>query len=299
MLFLNGDLNEEVFMTPQPGVSHKPGEVCKLRKALYGLKQAPRAWYEKFAAVVTSLGFVSSHHDSALFVKHSGVGRFGLTTQKVEDIPIDVKAKYTLTDVHIVSQFVAAPTTVHWVVVLHILMCLRGTRFQTLLFPSMSSLELCAYCDSDWASDVVSRKSTTGFFIFLGDSLISWKSKKQDVLSKSSTEVEYRVMAVTISEIVWLHWLLADMGVRISHSTPLHCDNRSTIHIARNSVFRERAKHIEIDCHFTCHHLQAGTISLPFVLSALQIVDIFTKPHSGPRFRFLNDKLSMFLAAAL
>ncbi|GJX70675.1 ribonuclease H-like domain-containing protein [Tanacetum coccineum] len=85
--FLNGDLNEEVFMTPPPCVSHKPGEVCKLKKALYGLKQSPRAWYEKFATVVTSLGFVSSHHDSALFVKHSSAGRI-LLSLYVDDMII-------------------------------------------------------------------------------------------------------------------------------------------------------------------------------------------------------------------
>ncbi|GJZ64969.1 uncharacterized mitochondrial protein-like protein [Tanacetum coccineum] len=384
-------------MTPPPGVSHKPGEVCKLKKALYSLKQAPRAWYEKFATVVTSLGFVSSHHDSALFVKQSSVGRILLslyvddmiitgdgcvgieslklelahrfvlkdlgllryflgievasspkgyilsqskyigdlldrariTDKMVEDIPINAKAKYTPTDgdplpdpclyrtivgslvyltvthtdisyaVHIFSQFVSAPTTVHWAAVLQILRYLRGTQFQTLLFPSTSALDLRAYCDSDWAGDVVSRKSTNGFCIFVGDSLISWKSKKQDVLSKSSTEALYRAMAVTTSEIVWLRWLLADMGVSISYSTPLYYDNRSAIQIARNSMFHERTKHIEIDCHFTRHHLQAGTISLPFVSSALEIANVFTKPHSGPRFRFLTDKLPMFLAAVL
>jgi hypothetical protein len=85
--FLNGDLNEEVFITPPPGVSHKPGEVCKLGKALYGLKQAPHAWYEKFATVVTSLGFVSSHHDSALFVKQSSDGRI-LLSLYVDDMII-------------------------------------------------------------------------------------------------------------------------------------------------------------------------------------------------------------------
>ncbi|GJT34048.1 uncharacterized mitochondrial protein-like protein [Tanacetum coccineum] len=203
--------------------------------------------------------------------------------------------------VHIVSQFVSAPTTVHWDVVLHILSF--ATRvivlFQTLFFPSTSALDLRAYCDSDWAGDVVSRKSTTGFCIFMGDSLISWKSKKQDVLSKSSTEAENRAMAVTTSEIVWLRWLLANMGVRISRSTSLHCDNRSDIQIARNLVFHEHTKHIEIDCHFARHHLQAETISLLFVPSTLQIADLFTKPHSRPRFHFLTDKLSMFLAAAL
>ncbi|GJU36482.1 uncharacterized mitochondrial protein-like protein [Tanacetum coccineum] len=233
--------------------------------------------------------------------------RARITDKMVEDIPIDAKAKYTPTDgdpfpdpslyrtivgslvyltvirpnisyaVHIMSRFVSAPTTVHWAAVLHILRYLGGTQFQTLMFPSMSALDLRAYCDSDWAGDGVSRKSTTGFCIFLGDSLISWKSKKQDVLFKSSTEAEYRAMAVTTSEIVWLRWLLADMGVHISHSTPLYCDNRSAIQIARNSVFHECTKHIEIDCHFTRHHLQAGTISLPFVPSTLQIADAWAR----------------------
>nr|GEW46785.1 uncharacterized mitochondrial protein AtMg00810-like [Tanacetum cinerariifolium] len=79
----------------------------------------------------------------------------------VEAIPIDAKAKYTLTDVHIIGQFVSAPTTVHWAVVLYILRYLRGTQFQTLLFPSTSVLDPRAYCDSDWAGDVVLHKPTT------------------------------------------------------------------------------------------------------------------------------------------
>nr|GEV39995.1 uncharacterized mitochondrial protein AtMg00810-like [Tanacetum cinerariifolium] len=77
--FLNGDLNKEVYMKLPPDVPHKSSEVCKLRKALYGLKQAPRAWYEKFSTVVTFLEFISSHHDSTLFVKRSSVGRILLS----------------------------------------------------------------------------------------------------------------------------------------------------------------------------------------------------------------------------
>lgn len=73
--FLNGDLSEEVYMVPPPGVPHKSGEVCKLRKALYGLKQAPRAWFDKFSTTITSLGFQSSPYDSALFVRNSSTGR--------------------------------------------------------------------------------------------------------------------------------------------------------------------------------------------------------------------------------
>ncbi|GJX31509.1 uncharacterized mitochondrial protein-like protein [Tanacetum coccineum] len=139
--------------------------------------------------------------------------RTRITNKMVKDIPIDAKAKYTPTygdplfdlslyrtivgslvyltvthpdisyAVHIVSQFVSAPTTAHWAAVLHILRYLRGTQFQTLLFSSTSALDLRAYYDSDWAGDIVSQKSTTAFCIFLGNFLISWKSKKQDVLS--------------------------------------------------------------------------------------------------------------------
>ncbi|XP_073280660.1 secreted RxLR effector protein 161-like [Primulina huaijiensis] len=200
--------------------------------------------------------------------------------------------------VHVVSQFVTAPTTVHWAAVLRILRYLRGTQFQSLLFPSTSSLELRAYFDTDWAGDPTDRKSTTGFCIFLGDSLIFWKSKKQVVISKSSTEAEYRAMASTTYEIVWLRWLLADFGILLRHPTPLYCDNQSAIQIARNSVFHERTKHIEIDCHVTRHHLQLGTITLHFVPSPLQIADMFTKAHSASRFRFLSEKLAMLLAVA-
>ncbi|CAJ2650750.1 unnamed protein product [Trifolium pratense] len=394
--FLNGDLLEEVYMVPPSGVSHNPGEVCKLKKALYGLKQAPRAWFEKFSAVIISLGFCSSDHDSALFVKTTSHGRIilslyvddmiitgddvngidelklqlakrfemkdlgplryflgievaysprgyllsqskyianileqaRLSDTRVVDSPLELNVKYVSSDgvplpdptlyrtlvgslvyltitrpdiayaVHVVSQFVVSPTTVHWAAVLRILRYLRETQFQSLLFPSSYSLELRAYSDADWAGDPTDRKSTTGFCIFLGDSLISWKSKKQDIVSRSSTEAEYRAMASTTTEIVWLRWLLSDMGVPLSEPTPMYCDNKSAIQIAHNTVFHERTKHIEIDCHFTRHHLQHGTITLPFISSSLQIADLFTKTHSIKRFRFLIDKLSMLSANA-
>ena len=133
----------------------------------------------------------------------------------------------------------------------------------------------------------------------MGDSLISWKSKKQIVVSRSSTEAEYRAMASTTAEIVWLRWLLADMGVILSTPTPIHCDNDSAIQITRNSVFYERTKHIDIDCHLTRHHYLNRTITLPCVTSTMQIVDLFTKAHSISHFRSLRSKLLMLPANAL
>jgi len=159
-------------------------------------------------------------------------------------------------------------------------------------------LELCAYFDADHGSDPTDRKSVTGFCIFLGDSLIFWKSKKQSIVSQSSTEAEYRAMTFTTKEIIWLRWLLVDMKVFFFHPTPMYCDNQSSIQIAHNSVFHERTKHIEIDCHLTRHHLKHDTITLPFVSFSLQIADFFTKAQSISRFCFLVVKLSMLIAAA-
>jgi len=157
---------------------------------------------------------------------------------------------------------------------------------------------LRAYSDADHGSDPTDRKSITGFCIFLGDSFIFWKSKKQSIVSQSSIEAKYHAMTSTTKEIVWLRCLLADMRISFSHPTPMYCDNQSSIQIAHNSVFHERTKHIEIDCHLTRYHLKHGTIALPFVPFFLQIADFFTKAHSISHFRFLVGKLSMLVAAA-
>jgi hypothetical protein len=103
-------------------------------------------------------------------------------------------------------------------------------------------------------------------------------------------------MTSTTKEIVWLRWLLADMGVLFSHSTPMYCENQSSIQIAHNSVFHKRTKHIEIDYYLTRHHLKHDTITLPFVSSSLQIADFCTKMPFISRFCFLVSKLLMLVA---
>ena len=101
---------------------------------------------------------------------------------------------------------------------------------------------------------------------------------KQDVVSRSNTEVEYRALAGTTCELVWLCWLLVDMDT--PQATPLYCDNHSTIYIAHNDVFHENTKHIKIDCHITRQHLKKDNLKLFSISSADQLVDIFTKTHS-------------------
>uniref|UniRef100_A0A2N9FQ07 Integrase catalytic domain-containing protein n=1 Tax=Fagus sylvatica TaxID=28930 RepID=A0A2N9FQ07_FAGSY len=195
--------------------------------------------------------------------------------------------------VHLVSQFLSAPHSTHYAAVLHILRYIKGTMFHGLHFSAHSTLDLCAYSDADWAGDPTDRRSTTGFCFFLGDSLISWRSKKQHIVSRSSTEAEYRALADTTSELLALRWLLEDMGLTHSSPTIIHCDNRSAIQIAHNDVFHERTKHIEIDCHLVRHHLSVGILRLLPVSSSDQTADIFTKTFPPGRFHDLVSKLKM------
>ena len=100
-------------------------------------------------------------------------------------------------------------------------------------------------------------------------------------------------LAATTTELIWLRWLLQDLGVDCSTATKLHFDNQSAIQIAHNDIFYERTKYIEIDCHFIRHHLLQGTLTLQSVSSQDQLDDIFTKPLPPGTFRALTSKLIM------
>jgi len=193
-----------------------------------------------------------------------------------------------------VSQFMQAPRHLHLVAVRRIIRYLLGTSTRGLFFPSGSEIQLNAFSDSDWAGCPDTRRSVTGWCMFLGDSLISWKSKKQDRVSKSSTESEYRAMSTACSEIVWLRGLLAEIGFPQSNPTPLHADNTSAIQIATNPVYHERTKHIEVDCHYIREVVDKRVITLPHVSSDLQIADVFTKSMARQRHQFLVGKLMLF-----
>jgi hypothetical protein len=208
-------------------------------------------------------------------------------------IYLTVTRPYLAYAVHLVSQFMSAPCSTHYAAVLRILQYIKGTLFHGLHFSAHSSLELCAYADVDWVGDPTDRRSTTGYCFLLGSSLISWRIKKQSVVARSSTEAEYCTLADATSEFLWLRWLLADMGAPQTTSTPIHCDNRSAIHIAHNDVFHERTKHIEIDYHFIRHHLQQSALHLLSVSSKDQLADVFTKSNPPGRLRDLVSKLKM------
>lgn len=387
--FLHGDLKEEVYMAQPQGFvdSEHPDHVCLLRKSLYGLKQAPRAWHEKFTSFLPSLGFVFSHSDPSLFIRHTSNGMVALLLY-VDDIVItgsdnsgiheviaelsmvfDMKdlgplsyflglevtrvkhgifvnqTKYATdllvksgmetlkvcnspclpycqmtTDqgtplkdptlyrsivgalqyltfsrpdiayaVNTVCQFMTSPTDVHFTAVKRILRYLQGTLQKGLFFSSTgaskNSVCIKAYCDADWAGEVIQRRSTTGFIVYLGLCPVSWQSKKQGSVSRSSTESEYRSLANTAAEISWIRHLLCDLKIQIPQAPLLKCDNLSALALASNPVFHSRIKHLDNDFHFVRERVQHKDLCLEYVSTKEQTADIFTKGLPSPLFR--------------
>lgn len=195
--------------------------------------------------------------------------------------------------VHKLSQYVSQPRTTHLKAAHHLLRYIKSTPGQGIFFPTNSTCQLRAFSDSDWAACVDTRKSVTGFCIFLGEALISWKSKKQVTISKSSTEAEYRALSNTTSELLWILQLLKDFQVNSPTPVAIFCDNQSAIHLATNPIFHERTKHIEIDCHFIRNQIKTNVIKLLPIRSNQQLADMFTKPLPHSMLLQLMSKMSL------
>ena len=124
------------------------------------------------------------------------------------------------------------------------------------------NMRLVGHVDADWAKCLSTRRFVTRYCIFLGESLISWKSKKQPTVSRSSTESEYRAMAIVTCEIMWLMKLLWDLNVKCNPPVSVIVDNNSAIQLALNPVFHERTKHIEVDVHFVRDRVSDGVVKI-------------------------------------
>ncbi|KAL2933792.1 Retrovirus-related Pol polyprotein from transposon TNT 1-94 [Bienertia sinuspersici] len=195
--------------------------------------------------------------------------------------------------VHTLAQFLSNPLIVHWDAAIRVLRYIKGSPGQGILLQP-GDMQLNAFCDSDWAACPLTRRSLTGYFFLLGRSPMSWKTKKQATVSRSSAEAEYRAMAVTTCELKWLKALLHSLGVLHSWPMKLFCDSQSALHIAKNPVFHERTKHIEVDCHFVRDELLSGNISTQYVPTGSQLADILTKALGHKQFGLLLRKLGIY-----
>ncbi|RVW85438.1 Retrovirus-related Pol polyprotein from transposon RE1 [Vitis vinifera] len=165
---------------------------------------------------------------------------------------------------------------------------------QGVLYENSGHTQVVGYTDADWAGSPTDRRSTSGYCVFIGGNLISWKSKKQDVVARSSAEAEYQAMALATCELIWLRHLLQELRFGKDEQMKLICDNQAALHIASNPVFHERTKHIEVDCHFIIEKIASGCVATSFVNSNDQLADIFTKSLRGPRIKYICNKLGAY-----
>jgi hypothetical protein len=194
--------------------------------------------------------------------------------------------------VRYVSRFLERPTEEHLQAVKKILRYIVGTLQYGLRYGRRTgTTRLVGYCDSDLAGDINMRKSTTCALFFLSKSLVSWQSLKQRVVALSSCEAEYIATTTAATQAIWMAQLLGELLGREPEVVELKVDNKSALTLARNPVFHERSKHIDLRYHFIQNCLAEGIVGATYINSVDHLVDILTKALGRVKFQELRAGL--------
>jgi hypothetical protein len=191
------------------------------------------------------------------------------------------------------SQFMHHPKQTHWTTTKRLLRYLKNTIFHGVTISKTSSNTLTCFSDADWAGSLDDRKSTSAYLLFLGNTPISWSSKKQRAITRSSTEAKYRALATATAESVWLLSLLQELKFCLSQPPLLLCDNLGATHLSFNPVQDSRMKHMQIDIHFVRDLVAKKILYVQHVHTTAQLADLLTKPLSRQRTEFLRDKIGL------
>jgi hypothetical protein len=191
------------------------------------------------------------------------------------------------------SQFMHQPIVTHWSAAKRLLRYLKKTIFLGIHINRQSSFDVTTFADADWVGNYDDRTSTSAYITFLGINPISWSSKKQCAVARSSTEAEYRSLATAMFETVWLLSLFKDLCLPIPSPPRLLCDNLGATHLSFNPVQHSRMKHIQIDLHFVCDMVQRKILNVQHVNTHDQLADFLTKPLSSQRLHSLLLKIGL------
>ncbi|RVW33080.1 Retrovirus-related Pol polyprotein from transposon RE1 [Vitis vinifera] len=251
-VFLHGDLVEKVYMEQPPGFVAQ-GSLC-----IY------------LVVYVDDIVITSSDQDDSSIQFRCGhfprkyaldiLEETGMLDCKPVDTPMDPNVKLVLGQGEPLGdpgRYRRLPLDA----VIRILRYIKSTPGQGVLYENRGHTQVVGYTDADWAGSPTDRRSTSGYCVFIGGNLISWKSKKQDVVARSSAEAEYRAMALATCELIWLRYLFQELRFGKDEQMKLICDNQAALHIASNPVFHERTKHIEFDCHFIREKIASGCVA--------------------------------------
>jgi hypothetical protein len=193
----------------------------------------------------------------------------------------------------LISRFMANPTEIHLQAAKRVLRYLKGTVDLGIFYQKEGNKELLAYTDSDYAGDVDDRKSTSGYVFLLSEGAVSWSSKKQPVVTLSTTEAEFVAATSCACQGVWMRRVLEKLGNSQGKCTAVLCDNSSTIKLSKNPVMHRRSKHIDVRFHFLRDLTRDGVVELKHCGTQEQIADIMTKPLKLDVFLKLRKSLGV------
>ena len=188
--------------------------------------------------------------------------------------------------VRVCARYQANPKESHMTALKRIIKYVKTTIEFGVWYSKDTSDVLTGYFDTDWAGNADDRKSNSGGCFYVGNNLVSWMSKKQNSISLFTAEAEYITASSCCTQLLWMQKLLHDYGICQEHLT-IYCENTSVINISKNPIQHSRTKHIEIRHHFIREIVKDGTLTLEFIHTNDQKVDLFTKPLDSKRFEFL------------
>ncbi|XP_039778465.1 uncharacterized mitochondrial protein AtMg00810-like [Panicum virgatum] len=192
-----------------------------------------------------------------------------------------------------ISRFMENPTTKHLGAVKRVLRYVAGTLHYRCHYKRKKGAQLIGFSDSDLASDVDTRKSTTGVLFFLGDNIITWQSQKQKIVPLSSCEAEYIAGTTAACQGIWLAWLLAELRGEEAGAINLKIDNQSAIVLSRNPVFHYSSKHIDVRYHFIRECVEENRVQIQSMGTSKQLADILTKALGRERFCDLRSRIGV------
>ncbi|KAE8673808.1 hypothetical protein F3Y22_tig00111772pilonHSYRG00252 [Hibiscus syriacus] len=205
----------------------------------------------------------------------------------------EILKKFKMENFGLVSRYMESPTTTHFKAAKRILRYLKGTIDFGLFYSVSNDYKLVGYSNSDWGGDIDNRRSTTGFVFFMGDTTFTWMSKKQPIVTLSTCEAEYVAATSCVCHAIWLRNLLNEIGLIQEEPTKVCVDNKSAIALAKNPVFHDRSKHIDIRYHYIRECVARNDVEVEYVKSQDQVADIFTKPLKSEDFIRLRNLLGV------
>ncbi|CAI7849954.1 unnamed protein product [Closterium sp. NIES-53] len=309
--FLNGILEEDVYMTQPPGYEDGTGRVCKLKRYIYSLKQAPRCWYQKLAVVLEEKRFRTSSCDESLFLKGGrenlvlflvyvdDILLFSSSMKEIQKVQQQLMKNFKCKTLGEVKYYLGMhnPSEEQVDAAERVVKYLNshpsiGVQYSTSAQVKQKGVEvlkekgeelgegklfLTCFTDATWASEKDDSSSVGGYICVVGGGLVSWRSKKQIETALSSVESEYMAMFHGVKEVIWLRRLLEEIGQEQKVATPLFCDSKGALGMAKNAVLHGLNKHMRIKWHWLRKEVKRGTVNPIYIKTHQQPADFLTK----------------------